>query len=95
MTILSKHQKRAFDDAENASAVGENDQDHVVDNDFDDHAAAAADYDDYSADVEYDDYAAADYADYSADVEYVADQLHLGPGSEHLDSASHYCSKRL
>ena len=78
MTMLTKHQKRAFDDAENASAVAENDQDHVADNDFDDHAAAAADYDDYSADVES-----------------VADQLHLGPGSEHLDSASHYCSKRL
>ena len=78
MTMLTKHQIKAFDYAENASAVGENDQDHVVDNDFDDHAAAAADYDDYSADVEY-----------------VADQLHLGPGSEHLDSASHYCSKRL
>ena len=86
MTMLTKHQIKAFDDAENASAVGENDQDHVADNDFDDYAAAA-DYDDYSA--------AADYADYSADVEYVADQLHLGPGSEHLDSASHYCSKRL
>ena len=55
MNILSKHQKKAFDDAENASAVAENDQDHVADNDFDDNAAAA-DFDDYSADVEYYDY---------------------------------------
>ena len=77
MTMLTKHQMKAFDDAEYTSAVAENDQDHVADNDFDDYAAAA------------------DYDDYSADVEYVADQLHFGTGSKHLDSASHYCSKRL